>query len=306
MKKLGVLLALCLLALPVAAADSVDVAGADLGPGPDLVSGPVWAAPEGGTVLVDNGPLVNGVGTGAGGLDESILQSVTLGMNILGFGHQQAGGTNRIADDFTVTGAGWNIDTCAFFAYQTGATTGASTMTGVTLRIWDGVPGSVGASVIFGDATTNVMSASAFTNIFRVSETTGGASNRPIFAQEVSLGGLNLGPGTYWLDWATDGSLASGPWAPPITIAGNDTTGDAVRTTDGGVTWVPAIDDDGFGVGSLTPQGFPFVCVGEQVTGPGSGGAFDPAVPTLGTVGLALLFLVLAAAAIFLLRRRRA
>ncbi|MCA9870115.1 MAG: hypothetical protein KC487_07020, partial [Anaerolineae bacterium] len=43
----------------------------------------IWQAPD--AVLWDNGPLVNGVGTGVGGADESILQSITLGMSTLGF-----------------------------------------------------------------------------------------------------------------------------------------------------------------------------------------------------------------------------
>ncbi len=69
-----------------------------------------------GKVLYDNGPLINSAGTGAGGADESVLQSFSLGMNILGFGHQFSV-FNLVADDFTVSGKVWNVDTIAFFAY---------------------------------------------------------------------------------------------------------------------------------------------------------------------------------------------
>ena len=32
-----------------------------------------------------------------------------------------------------------------------------------------------------------------------------------------------LGPGTYWLDWQTDGGdMYAGPLAPPITIVGQN------------------------------------------------------------------------------------
>ena len=107
-------------------------------------------------LLYDNGPLINSAGTGAGGADESVLQSVSLGLNILGFGHQLSAG-NRIADDFTVAHAGgWDVSTITFYAYQTGSPT-TSTLTGANLQIWDGDPSVGGSSVIWGDTATNVM-----------------------------------------------------------------------------------------------------------------------------------------------------
>ena len=53
---------------------------------------------------------------------------------------------------------GWFIQTITFFAYQTGSTT-TSTMTGVNLQIWDGPPDNPGSAVVWGDTTTNVMTA---------------------------------------------------------------------------------------------------------------------------------------------------
>ena len=35
--------------------------------------------------------------------------------------------------------------------------------------------------------------------------------------QTVTIG-TSLTEGTYWIDWQTGGTLASGPWAPPIAI----------------------------------------------------------------------------------------
>ena len=250
------------------------------------------SAPEAApTALWDNGPLVNSVGTGAGGADESVLQTVALSMNTLGFGHQVAF-DNRVADDFTVDEPGWIIDTIDFYAYQTGSPT-TSTMTAVNLQIWDGDP-SAGGSVIFGDVSTNIMTATAFTNIYRVTETTGGAANRPIMVQTVDLGGLELAPGTYWLDWQTDGTLGSGPWAPPVTITGTANTGDGLQSLDDGVTWTPANDS-----GQGTPQqAFPFVINGDLAfTNPLE-------VPTVSPIGLAFLTLLLAVGAAMVLRRR--
>lgn len=229
--------------------------------------------------IYNNGPLVSsdGVGTGVGGADESILQG-DLGMNSLGAGHQVSA-NNRIADDFTVDQAGWQIDQVHFFAYQTGAT--ASTITAVNLRIWDGVPGAAGSNVVWGDTTTNVMSATAFSDILRVSNTTTGNSNlRQIAVSTVNVG-ITLSPGTYWFDWQSDGSAASGPWAPPITIKGQTTTGNALQSNDNGSTW-NAVNDSG----TNTPQGFPFVILGNVNRIP------PPMVPSMNWFGVLTLLLI--------------
>ncbi|MCB1643376.1 MAG: DUF11 domain-containing protein, partial [Xanthomonadales bacterium] len=214
----------------------------------------IWVRGPG--VLYDNGPLANSAGTGGGGADESVLQNTSLGMNTLGAGHQVLN-SNRVADDFTVPVGGWLVDSFTFFAYQTGSTT-TSTMTAVNFQIWDGVPGVAGSNVVFGDTTTNRMTATAFSNIFRVTETTTGvAVDRPIMAQTAGGLNLNLPAGTYWVDWQTDGSLASGPWAPPITINGQTVTGNALQSLAGGA-YDPLLD-----TGTGTPaQGLPFIING--------------------------------------------
>jgi hypothetical protein len=177
-------------------------------------------------------------------------------MNILGVGHQYDN-DNRIADDFTVTASGgWDIDTITFYDYQTGSTT-ISPITHVNLRIWDGKPGA-GGSVIWGDASTNRMTSTGWSGAYRVTEDTSGSIDRPIIASVVNVG-LHLPQGTYWLDWQADGSSSyTGPWAPPITINGFTTTGNAIQYLSSSGTWQEVIDSDG----TNTPQGFPFVIQG--------------------------------------------
>lgn len=235
----------------------------------------------------DNGPLVNSPGTGAGGADESVLQSTSLSMNTIGFGNQVLNG-NRVADDFVVPAGGWDITNISFYAYQTGSTT-TSTMTGVTLQIWNGVPGAPGSAVVWGDSTTNVMTSTGWSGIYRVTETTAGATNRPIMENVVAVN-ATFGPGTYWLDWATDGSLGSGPWAPPVTINGQTTTGNGLQSIAGGA-YDPALD----GV-TATQQGFPFVI--ELRDAP------PVSVSTLSRDGLLLLSLLLAIGGIVAVGRR--
>lgn len=244
-----------------------------------------------GTVLYDNGSLINCAGCGVGGADESVLQTTSLGMNTLGFGHQVAF-DNRVADDFEVTdAAGWDIDTITFFAYQTGSTT-TSTMTAVNLRIWDGMPGGGGA-VVFGDTTTNLLTTTVWSNIYRVTETTtGAATDRPIMASTLALAApVHLDAGTYWLDWQTDGTLGSGPWAPPVTINATCITGDGLQSLDAGVTF-GAANDSGTGT---CQQAFPFV-----IEGVATGG-----VPAMPPGALALLALALLLAGLTALRVRR-
>ncbi len=228
--------------------------------------------------LYSNGSLVNGVGTGAGGLDESILQG-NLGMTTLGLAHQ-LGSSARVADDFTISGADWNITNITFYAYQTGET--ASTITAVNLRIWDGVPGAAGSNIVFGDDTTNRMTSTVNSNILRVSDTTTGtATNRQIAASDVAVN-ITLSAGTYWLDWQSDGSGGSGPWAPPITITGQTTTGNARQFFSG--AWADITDG-----GTNTPQGLPFIIQGTSavVLAP------PTPVPALNWIGLAFLLLML-------------
>ena len=204
-------------------------------------------------VLWDNGPLVNSPGTGAGGADESMLQNSSLGMSTYGFGHQKLNGY-RVADDFTVSGAGWHIGSITFFAYQTGSDT-TSTLTEINYNIWDGSPDDAGSSIVFSDTVTLTAGVNTiWSNIYRVMEITSGDTSRPIMENTVNPG-IFLPPGIYWLDWQADGSLVSGPWVPPITINGQATTGNALQYT---TSWAAVIDS-----GTGTQQGLPFIIMGE-------------------------------------------
>ncbi len=198
-------------------------------------------------ILFDNGPLVTLPGGGCSNGDASILDG-TLGLTVYGFGAQHSSG-NYIADDFTNTSA-WNIDSLKFFTYQTAATT--VTINGIYVQIWNGQP-NAGGTVIWGDLTTNRLSAARFTNIYRALNTTPTDCNRRIQEVVVNVGGLNLAPGTYWVQWGFTGTSTSGPWQPPITISGQTNTGNALQNLAG--TWQNLVD------GSY-PQGAPFIVYG--------------------------------------------
>ncbi|KAF0128391.1 MAG: hypothetical protein FD155_3263 [Bacteroidetes bacterium] len=213
------------------------------------------------STLYNNGPFINAPGGGPNGADGSVLQNTSLGMNTLGAGIQFTAG-NRMADDFVV-GETWTVESFTFYTYQTGSTT-TSTLTGGYLQIWNGDP-AAGGQIIYGDMTSNMMASTAWTNAYRYSQTAVGTT-RPVMSVTCATPGLVLEPGTYWVDYTLAGSLASGPWAPPITINGQTVTGNAKQFLGSSSTWVDFLD-----TGTGTPaQGLPFLI--EGTTGGGGGG----------------------------------
>lgn len=238
---------------------------------------------SGGSIFYSNGVVSNSPGTGAGGADESELFNITLGTTTLGFGHQTSA-TNRVADDFVLSNS-TTLNQAIFYAYQTGSTT-TSTITGVTLQIWNGKPGEPGSTVVWGDTSTNILDSSEWTGIYRIAEGDSGSTLRPIMATLVNIGTL-LPAGTYWLDWDANGTLGSGPWAPPIAVTNGDpNTGDGLQNTGG--TWNQLVD-----TASASPTGLPFELVGN---------AQATAIPSLSKFGqLALILLVFA---VFVVRRQ--
>jgi len=221
---------------------------------PDVLHSAIWwlhDTTSKGSFSWDNGPLVTHPGGGYGGNDASVLDT-SLGMDWLGWGNQFSQGY-RMADEFEVTDpAGWDVERITFFAYQNGSTT-TSTLTGVYYQIWDGPPDNPASSVVYGNLTTNRLAETYWTNMYRVPNFDKLSQFRPVMAV-VANSSAYLLPGYYWLDWMVDGSLASGPWAPPISIIGQTTTGNGMQYT---TSWGSALDP-----GTGTQQGFPFVVQG--------------------------------------------
>jgi hypothetical protein len=214
-------------------------------------------------LIYSNGPMVNLPNGGAGGANVSHLHGT---LNTFGYGHSVAGNL-RIGDDFTIpSGQSWRIDTLVFFAYQTNSGM-TSTINQVNIRIWQGgTPNTPSANLIFGDSTINFLSNTKWSGIYRTTSTAFTAVDRPIMRNACETGSIVLPAGTYWLDWQTAGSGSlTGPWAPVITITGQQTTGNAMqRPGSGAFTWRTIYND----TTALTdPQGFPFEIKGSILTG---------------------------------------
>lgn len=205
-------------------------------------------------LLYDSGPLLNSPGTGANGASESLVQT-GLGLATLGFDHNQP--TNRsVADDFAVSAAGgWRVNQLAFWMYEenSGIT---SSISSTVYRVWNGSP-TGGGSIIYGDLTTNRLVSASFANLYRALDTSTTNAQRAVMRVVASgTTTLTLPAGTYWLDWAADGSPSfPGPFIPPMTRNGLPLTGNALTRTN--TTWLPAFD-----AGTNTQQGFPFQLYG--------------------------------------------
>jgi hypothetical protein len=208
-------------------------------------------------VLYNNGPLVTDPGAGFGGFDVSRVQP---GESYLGY-NVDILSTIRLADDFTVSDtAGWNINSINFYAYQSFAPQNG-TITAINFRIWDGVPGEVGSNVVFGDTTTNRLSSSVFSGIYRTRNMEPTNGDRAI-QSIVAAADITLAAGTYWLDWSIGGSGASGTWQPPVTLVGQfaPANANALRSFNGGAFTI-AIDP-----GSQVGDEFPFMINGSVVS----------------------------------------
>lgn len=249
-----VALASLVLAMPALAKDEAETIfnspGSEYGAVP---SGPVWTHPSDAVVLYDNGPLVTHPGLCGGTSPNDSQLQTAIGLNVFGFGHAISAGI-RVADDFEVpAGECWDVGAITFFAYQTGAT--SPTVNNVNFQIWAGGP-PPGGVVIYGDQTTNVLAASQLSGTRRSIDTGACATNRLVMADICLAANLQLQGGqTYWVDWQSGGTLASGPWAPPISILGQATTGNAMQFI---TSWLPLVDSGT----SAAVQGLPFIIEG--------------------------------------------
>ena len=121
---------------------------------------------------------------------------------------------NALADDFTVTGQGWNLDSLTVYAFQTSQT--SASVTSVRINLWNAAPYNAGSPGTLPNplpqplfANDLVLPAGTGTFIAHRQSPTGTATNRPVFAYTVSLDGLpdqgQLAPGNYWIEWSFDG-----------------------------------------------------------------------------------------------------
>jgi hypothetical protein len=219
------------------------------------------------TEVIFNG-FVTDPGAMANGADASWIKGSqsTWGPNV------NNGGGYKLADSFTLSAA-TTISEIEVYGYQTGSST-TSTFTGLYAQIFNGNPMS-GGTAVWGSETTNIMTATAFTNCYRGSDGETTATTRPIMS--ITAGNLNiqLEAGTYWLVYSLEGTGSSGPWGAPHCEPSIGNTGNGVQYTTTG--WQTLTDS-----GAGTPYGCAMKIMG-------AGGAPVPPTPTGDLIG-AMIF----------------
>jgi subtilisin-like proprotein convertase family protein len=138
-----------------------------------------------------------------------------------GFGAQIANNL-ALADDFTVPGAAWTVSKFTFYAYSTGYTGTTSPFEDLRLQIYDTDPSTGTAVPVYGNLTTNALTASSPANVYRIFNATAGTT-RLIWKLEANVN-VVLPAGTYWVEWQT--GVAAGltsNFTPPSTIVGATT-----------------------------------------------------------------------------------
>ncbi len=244
----------------------------------------------GSTFLYDNGPLATGPTSNSGvaapagtqwSENQNETGNTTYANTLAGVGCAATTTTVfRCADNFTVpAGETWTIDQVAVYAYQTNFAGTTSPITGATLEIWNGVPGSAGSTVIFGDPTTNRLATSTDSLLWRIFNSavpapgTAPATNRRIWDTRINVSpALELSAGTYWISWNAQNAALGALFFPPTTIPGirGEPSWDARQFTATG--WQNVIDvGNPDAAAPDIPLDFPFKLIGTSTSGPSAG-----------------------------------
>lgn len=193
-------------------------------------------------VLYDRSNIITGIGNGFNGSNTS---AIATGANAFGFNQNGIGMTFSLADRF-VLGMDSMIASVAFNSYSTSnyPFPPPSPFTAATLNIWNAEPGTPGAVVLF---TSNTLSMTAWTGVYRVTQTTLTNAQRPVMTLSMAFPNVSLVAGTYWASWTVTGIVPPGQaasvFSPPVMNSdGTLPTGTSVQSTDGGVTWAPTTD----------------------------------------------------------------
>lgn len=176
--------------------------------------------------LFNNGPAIDG---------GSALSVVREGGVLFGVPAMSGPGRNfSVADNFTVTGAGWVVQDLTFFAYQIDGGGGFGF-------------GDVTWSVVSGDANTGAVLASGITSVrsggllgYRVESANLQDTTRPVLQLNADVPDFNLVSGSYWLRWSFSYSgVPLDLYQPPVA---SGATGNALRRGGTSNFYVWAID----------------------------------------------------------------
>lgn len=183
----------------------------------------------------DNGGLSTGVTSNSGaaapaGSTWSEVQNetgnTTYSNTLSGVGVTATSVGYFLADDFTVpAGEQWNLLSVTVFVYQTGYSGATSPINSLTMNIFNGDPSIATSTSVFGNDTSNALTTSNFTNIYRIFNSavptgTTPAANRKIWDAKANTV-VSIPPGTYWIKYQLNNIANSPIFAPPVTLPGS-------------------------------------------------------------------------------------
>ncbi len=219
----------------------------------------VGVEPENVQVLFNNGNTETGNVTESGvtapeGITWSENQhdtgNTTESTSVLGYGATFS--AVRLADNFTVpAGQTWKISSVTIYGFVQNWLADQSPFAGGVLQIWDGQPGDAGANVIFGDLTTDRLLSSTRNGVCVISNTAVPAPginpdfNRCLYENKLSIAPtITLGPGTYWIDFATNTFSNGAQFYRQVIVPGARTQNgwDARQFLHSTGTWSDVID----------------------------------------------------------------
>jgi hypothetical protein len=220
--------------------------------------------------LFTNGPIATGATSKSGvaaptGTQWSEAQNdagvTTISNTNAGYAASQTLGYD-LADDFVVpAGQRWTVNSFSFPGYQTGAAATPSPFLSIYLRVWNGQPGTAGATVIYGDDITNRLGTPTDALTYRIFNSLYPTASAPGTTRKVwdvvatVSPALVLQPGTYWVSWASATTSGAVHFYVPVTTinARTQTGANAVQgTTVGSTTTWAAMVDAGTGTGATT------------------------------------------------------
>ncbi|MCW5940401.1 MAG: PEP-CTERM sorting domain-containing protein [Fimbriimonadaceae bacterium] len=205
--------------------------------------------------LADEG-LRTGSRPAGGSYSECQLTNTTAGWSA---GFAATGLYFRLADDFSVGGPGWVVNSITVWAYNTGATTPTITAGNMVIR-----SGSVNGGVA---ATAASFTNNGFTDIYRIFNGQPGDTRR-VQKLTFTFNADVLAAGNYWIDYSLTNVAGSlNPFNPSLTKVGATNTPGANAQQFNPTTglWTSVID-----TGSSTVQDLPFWIDGQVVPEPGT------------------------------------
>jgi hypothetical protein len=196
-----------------------------------------------GDLLYDRSNVRTGIGNGADGADTS---SVAANASYPGYPFPQSlTPPVGVAEQFTLSSLSL-VNSVVVLADSTWPSYGVppnSPFFGATMNIWNGQPGVAGSTIV---ASSNLLTDSRWTGIYRVGRSDLTFPLRPIMSLTLGFNNVALTDGTYYAAWSITllvpgGTVYEAECPPVMNPDGTMPVGTALQTLDG-TQWTGVVD----------------------------------------------------------------